>query len=307
MEISFRHWLENLDDPNAIQDPDEVAQHWYDNLPVEPPQRNEQAIRGFVNAMSEDWYCGVLTADHLQGHKFTEVMYDDKAISNNLLMISHPNLGMARGIISNEEEPEFKFKMGGINAGNLYITTPPFVYEQTDRDLLASIIYHELGHAIDFLAPKRYDIPSGRFRYNAEAYAKNINEARRYADQLKWLLRKVGNVQQVISMLEGDRTITHTDLNTPPPMLSPFRMSPALLPVAKAFLTRFHGNLTESWLKHLAGPLLTATAMAGGNLFPPQPKQPTAIVANEQERSAQEAAQLVKHIMGLMLFRGFVA
>jgi hypothetical protein len=310
--ISFRRWLEDLEDPFGIKDPEAMAQHWRDNMPMEDPKHNEQAIWDFVNHMSEPWISGVLLADHLSGEKFTEVLYPDKPIAKNFLDIDDPRLGMVRGVVTNEDSPSFRFAMGGRLAGNLYIDVLPMIYEQTDKTLLASIVYHELGHARDFLADKPYDIPSGRLTFNAEAYAHNLNEARRYSDQLRWLLKTLGSVDVVMKALEGKRTIgqdiaqKYHALGAEPPVLSPFRMPAALLPVAKAFLERFHQNLSEGWLHKLAGPLVAAASVFSGSGAAPAVIDRPVLVANQQQEQVKQCAEMVRHIIGLMLFRNFV-
>lgn len=290
--LNFRRWFENLDDPIGVQNPQAMAKHWQDNLPTEAENAplNKEAIATFAKYMAEPYTNGEALADHLLGLEVNELRYPDKPISNNLLNVSDERLQDARGFITNQEDPEFRFFMGGSRMGSLIIQHMPVVYTQQDEILVESIIRHEVGHAADWLDPNyRYVPPSGRYKWNATAYAENIHEARRYADQLHYLIRKTGDVNKVMQMLDGP---------------SSFRLAPALVPVAKAFLKEY-GLKTENWASTLATPLMMAGSFLGGDKAEP-PTQPTAIVVNQQNQFAKQAAAVVNKIISMMSLGKFV-
>jgi len=300
--MSFKCWLENLENPDAIKNPQSVASLWKKNLPTNDNLRNETEINHFVDVMADPEDNGQAIAIDLDRRAIYHPRYDHKPISNNLLNTENEKLENAVGIVTNQYDPEFIFYMGGNHPGRLVITAPPLAYDQTDRELLRSIIWHELGHAIDFIDPKYQKVnPSGHYKWNASKYAKHIFEARRYSDQLRYLMKRA-NIQDIEKALAGQRnTATKlTDLDkqlAAAPIdqkkqiqnqidhlnkissLSPFRIAPALLPVAKAFLNGFTTTKEEFE-------------------FP--------AIVKQDESSIQMAAQLVKKIIESLLFREFI-
>lgn len=278
--FNFKHWLEAIDNPEAI------AQHWHNNLPNDQDFRNPKEISHFVDLMSDPIMNGQAIALDLHKAIIHQSRYD-KPIVNNLLNIKNIRLKYAHGLVSNRKNPEFSFYMQGKNAGQLVIQHPPLVYDNEDKVLLTSIIEHELGHAQDWLNPKYENIPpSGNFTWNMQKYAENLHEARRLSDQLRSLLIKLNNKEAVLKVLRGQRftpdkminkdsnQLKHMELNP----VSPFALNKELLPVAQAFL----------------------------NIYKKEDFNPPAIVQNYNKEFAQEAANCIVKILNMFHLRYFI-
>lgn len=305
MKLSFRKWLENLADPNAIADPNKMARHWKDNLPNDNPHiKNEAGIKKFADAMSaacSNKPGGETLAHHISKYDSPILAYDE-SIANNLINSEDERLREARGFITDQDDAEFSFYMQGDRAGSLLIQHPPVVYDEEDKILINKIITHEVGHAIDWLDPQyQYVPPSGRYIMNAEKYAENIHEARRLSEMLVSLLKESGSFNKTMEMLQKP---------------GPFVLSPALAPVAASFLFTFakeHSIKIEAW-QSWAAPLLMglgATWAADATHVKPDagPVQPTYQIQQQADiktDNARTAANLVKRIVKLMQLRNFV-
>lgn len=302
MRLSFRKWLENLTDPNAIADPQQMAQHWKNNLPGDNSMKNEAGIKKFADDMSAA--CsgkpgGENLAHHISKYE-TPVLAYDEPIANNLINSDDERLREARGFITEQEDPEFSFYMQGDRAGSLLIQHPPVVYDESDKILIGKVIAHEVGHAIDWLDPNyHYVPPSGRYILNAEKYAENIHEARRLSEMLASLLREVGSFNKTMDMLQKP---------------GPFVLPPALAPVAAQFLFTFakeHSIKMESWQSWAAPLLMSAGATwaaqpAQAPTTPTQPAHQMVQQVDNKAEAAKTAANLVKRIVKLMQLSNFV-
>lgn len=321
-KLSFRRWLEALENPEA------TAAHWMQNAPKGPPQQNEAAIDEFVNVMADPTENGLAIAYDLENRGVYELRYKHRPIAGSLINTDDENLRTAEGIITNQFEPEFVFWMGGSKEGSLVIQHPPLIFDRVDRDMLHSIIWHELGHAIDWINPRFRKIkPYTRSKWNAEAYSKNIHEARQIADQLKVLLRKLGSVEKVMAALEGKRGYEDlSDIGDPTLAghlgekigsykyrpTSPFKLNEDLLPAARAFLQMME-RANESFTSKLAGYFLAGAGLGGlfGGDAPKQPPAPVPIqrnvqVANVHQQEVYLASWCVNQIITLLQFKNFI-
>jgi hypothetical protein len=212
----------------------------------------------------------------------------DEPIEGNLLNTKTGKLGNAVGIIAWPEKAHFAFELDGEKAGSLEIKHPPVIFDVSDKELLSGIIWHELRHAQDWSKGEiNYeDIP----QFNMGKYARHIMEARAYADQLRRLLQRVGNVQEVMDMLESG---------------SVFGMDERLHDTALHFLVMLKGTTNESVASWMAPVVTAASTMVppAATSTPPQ----LAPITRQAESPARDAAQLVSKLIGLFRFRNFVS
>ena len=267
-KLNFRCWFEdNFNEPDAIQDPRDVAKLWHANMPREAPKQNAHAVEQFASYMFDIDKNSQAVKNYFDGIYVNEVRYD-QPINNNLLNINDEKLKNAKGLVSSRENPAFKFFMGAELGGNLLIRHPPVFYSIKDEELIRSIIWHELRHAIDWINPEFKDVEPSSQIFDVEKYARNAYEARAFADQLKFLMKRIGNPNKVMKVL----------INTT------YKFPEALIPVAKAFLKEYSLN-AESF-----DPVF----------------QPSAIVIDQQKEDIRSAAVLVSKIVQMMQFGNFI-
>jgi hypothetical protein len=288
--LEFQRWLMEQDEDGdyPVLNPANVARRWYGKMPA-PGAQNEKAIWKFVAEMSDE----TLNYDFLQIIRrkirgVSETRYDEP-IEGNLLNTRTGKLKNAIGTIFWPGESNFGFFDTGSKAGELEIKHPPTLFAKQDRELLASIIWHELRHAQDW---SRGDVhyPPKPQKFNTGKYARHILEARAYADQLQWLLGRVKNVQEVMDMLSSG---------------SEFSLDESLHEVALQFLGMIGGGTNES-IASWAAPMVTAAATMFPQGSPATPQQPAAIT-REAENPAKEVAVILGKFIKLLLFRNFFA
>ncbi len=284
--MQFRSWFES-----NTEDVEWLAGHWYKNTPSKEDRAlfNEAAINNWVERHADEWLNGQAIKDSLT-REVMDPRYE-KPIANNLLHTDNNRLKTALGTVTNVLPPDFAFYMGGAEAGNLVIRHPPLAFSEVDRHMLASIIWHELGHAIDWLNPELQNVPVSRphFKFNWRLYTANIFEARSYPSQIRYLMKR----------LDGDVDKVEQVLNT---AQFPFKMDNRLLKVAKVYLRRFGYNYLESWASKIAAPVLGAASLFGGQQATTAPN--TAIVS--EDNTAKQVAQLVAKTIDMFTFHKYI-
>lgn len=257
--LNFRTWFES----------------WIEELPGGLPV-NESEVRAFVEAMADN--SKNLPAKRIAEASplFSRVNEDryKKPLSDNLLTISSPKLKYAQGTVTDRATPKFAFYLfdGEYKAGNLVIRIPPVLFDDEDKVLLRRILKHELRHAVDWLNPEIQDEPSGKYVregyiFNLEKYTTNRYEARAHAEELRDLMKQIGDVNKVLQLLQKR---------------SEFSMSKQLIGIAEEFLHAYQ-------LRHEQ---ITTTP-------------PPAIVRPAMMYEGR-AAQLLGRMLTKMLFRNFV-
>jgi len=225
LNFSFRVWLEDDQKPKMIKDPYGVSQTWLHALPkdvggVEP--QNDSAIWRFVDVMADPAKNGPLI--HLcctkgNGARIPsfskEERYNEK-IGGNLIHDDSHLLKNAHGVVTSVmKETMFGFAPEGPMVGSMIIMCPPLSFSMTDKLLLASVIRHESRHAADFVAMGGKTMgqkPSASVAdLDLDEYASCIVEARAWSDQLRWLLRMLGNSKAVITAIEDERSFFNFD------------------------------------------------------------------------------------------------
>jgi hypothetical protein len=90
---------------------------------------------------------------------------------------------------------------------HVMISPPPLEYDNEDRAVLASVIVHELRHAMDFHEMgDRMNIDYNKdmgthFELNMDDYARNILECRAHVDQVKNLVSTLGGGERARKVL----------------------------------------------------------------------------------------------------------
>lgn len=323
MEMQFGNWLENEDMEWATSEKKQqkllsrtsrVAHRWgQQNGPR--MEKNDPGIEIFVEAHADEWKNGEAIASDLARKEVYQIRYN-KQIAQNLLQTNDERLKSAKGVVSNHHMPEFSFCIGAdCEPGSLLIRHPPLAFDDVDKKMLDSVIVHELDHAADWLNPEFEGVePSGKYRFNWKKYADNIYEARAYYTQLMRLLKSFkGDVNKVEAALEGKRPTPaftpqekgtkdyYTQQNLISQPQSPFRLSPKLMNVARAFLSK-HRKQNENFSKWVGAPLLAASTM----FQPAADKTVPSPVAQQQQDEVQLAAKSLYEIINLLLFRNFV-
>ena len=91
---------------------------------------------------------------------------------------------------------------------HVLISPPPLEYDNEDRALLASVVVHELRHAMDFHEMgDRMNIDYHKdmgthFELDMDAYARNILECRAHVDQVKNLVSTLGGGERARKVLK---------------------------------------------------------------------------------------------------------
>jgi hypothetical protein len=196
----------------------------------------------------------------------------------------------------------FRFYDTGVEIGNIRLWFPPLIFTAADSILFKSIVLHELQHADDYVSG-HYQPQKGHYGFNKELYLKRQTERRALFTQLQYLLKRIGNVEEIIKMLSGEDTGAKDQ--------SPFAMHTELIPVAEAFLRHFSGMKEDwrSWAKGLTVPLVGAGMIGQPTDFPQNyaNQEPTSIVYNMQAENARTAAQKTMLLMQTFVFRQYVS
>jgi hypothetical protein len=282
-----------------LNNPKAIADYWREVQPTDfASVVNQEEVVVVCNALSDN----VKNVPEVNKAIKEEVVHDiryEKALSGGLIRAQSPKLQNAVAIVTTEFPQKFMFALTGKFAGMLRIFHPPLFYFGTDKSLMASIIVHELRHAADFLNPQYKNIlPSSSDFYDNNKYAKNVGEARAFAEQLNFLLRKFNfDVDLVIRTLKGLR---------PAEVPSPLRMDDDILRAARIYL-ELQRPKTEGWLSKMAAPLM----MGAASVFPksnvaPEPPESPQITQTAQRQEVRQAAILVLRIFSLFAFSNFV-
>lgn len=277
MKLDFRLWYE--DDRLIKQDVQSRA--------------NESAVDNFVKRSSQLEYCTLLVNKFLkQGRGIIEEVHE-APISGNLLSVQNDRLGRAVTIYDSVNRARFKFFPAGREAGNIWLRFPPVIFTNNDRVMLKGIVIHELQHADDWVATgfQMQEVESSEF--DMDRYLGMVEEARGLYVQLRYLLKRIGNVDEIVKLLSGNQ-----------PGGSPFAMREELIPAAKAFLDHFK-SLGEGLGSFAMAPMLAAgspeISQNNPNLDRP------AIVYNMQQEQARNAASAVKRLVQMFSFSQYVA
>lgn len=195
-DFNFRLWLEAVPELK-VHNPGGAADMWMHNLPHDSPQ-NDTEIWKFSEAMASPRQNAELMAHLMIGIDFHPIMrYGPKKISGNLLNLNSPLLREATGeIVSHPKQMLFGFGVEEPIKGKLIIAAPPVAYTPEDRALLAGIIRHELRHAADFvhMGGNGKGMATGELATtDLDGYVNHIMEARAFSDQLRWVLKLMGN------------------------------------------------------------------------------------------------------------------
>jgi hypothetical protein len=198
--MNFKLWIEN----------EEVSKWWLKNMPQDYPFI-EAEVEKFAETISNPVYNAILLFNIISGKKFTlKTVYGPKEICGNLLNIKSTHIEDAGGMITDEDHlQKMMVSIDENDKANLIISIKPMSYTDTDETLLKGIIIHELRHAADYHSYMEKGGDPNRFgsaifsEIDLVLYAKHIFEARAYAEQLRWLMKKLNNnVDLILKMLK---------------------------------------------------------------------------------------------------------
>ena len=239
--MNFKLWLEDQ----------EIAKWWLKNIPQDYPFIDAE-VKNFAGTISNPVYNAILLFNMISGKKFTlKTVYGPKEICGNLLNIKSDHIADAGGMITDENNlQKMMVSIDKNDKANLIISIKPMTYLESDEMLLKGIIIHELRHAADYHSYMEKGGDPDNFgsaifsEVDLVLYAKHIFEARAYAEQLKWLMKKLNNnVDLILEMLKRG-------LGLPDPIYQ----------FAEAFLKELvKQNRNESFQHHIEPPAVIDT------------------------------------------------
>jgi hypothetical protein len=221
--MDFKNWFggDKWAGLHSKGDEEVIADKWWDNLPrSENIQPNIAEINNWalLHATNE-----LVLKSIERDIRSSQVIYHEP-ISDNLINASSSQLRRAIGTVTTEPVGQFGFIQNGEHAGNLVMTHGPVIFEKYDMDMFASIIYHEVWHAIDWINPAFAKVPpSGKYRFNWKLYTSNLREARSFSAQIRHLLRRLKSIDTVEEALAN----------------SQFGLKGKILDVAKIYLLKY--------------------------------------------------------------------
>lgn len=292
MRLEFRSWVEDKFSDRLVNTKASV-------------RYNETAVDLYVRSSSNDSLCTLLVNKFTKGGRGVIKQLPPVQISGNLLGFEDDKLGQAITVYDSVHVPaRFKFYDEGEQAGNIWLRFAPVIFTQKDRILLKSIVIHELQHAEDWAKGGYQPMESGSsYEFNMDEYLSRVDspEARALYSQLRYLLKRIGNVDEVVKLLSGQRPDTTEK--------SPLAMRAELVPVAAEFLAHFKG-LGEG-LGSFMLPLAVGAGMAGQPSTPDFSRPAANLdrpskVYNIQQEDARTAANVVMRIMALFVFSQYV-
>lgn len=235
--MNFKQWIEN----------DQIGKLWASNTPTDYPFIDSE-VNKFAEDMCDSLRNAIYAYKILTDQKFGQrTFYGPKNICGNLLNIkSSKYLEIAVGGVTEDRNAIFAMKIMDDDKASIIILNVPMVYDYDDKLLLRSSIIHELRHAADYHEfrskggnPKDFS-SEHLYEINLELYAKHIHEARAYAEQLRWLMKKLNNKTDVVMAL----------------LSGPLGISDSLHQFAQVFLKEL---TNESYQHHLEPPSIVDT------------------------------------------------
>ena len=171
---------------------------------LKDPRILDGGIRKVVNKMADNSMNIIGLTMLITGtHQTYQSLRANDNIAGNLLKVEDENLKDYTASVplvpDISDNYLCKFIIDGPKAGSLIISHPPLLYDERDKILLGGQFVHELQHAIDWL--KGVPFKTYNPRVDVEAYTQSIHEARAFIVQLKFLLKRFGNPQEVMAAL----------------------------------------------------------------------------------------------------------
>lgn len=210
--MNFRDWILLEEKPTRIvgnTDPTTMAGVWDLLSPGNPAQSqvNIGEVWNMVRKLSNNNINRVWMKVLLEGFNFPGIGIYEADLAK---MVKIPDIeGTVQGGITSKAEfyctPQ---KIGDKIVSEVMIATPPCEYDNEERAVLSSIIIHELRHAIDFHELKStvgadYTQDRGsHYEIDMDLYARNIFEARAWADQTKILMTTLGGCERTKRVIQ---------------------------------------------------------------------------------------------------------
>lgn len=208
----YRFWTILENKPTRVVgniDPASIARIWDRMSPGIPPQSQIELgeVWNLVRKLSNNNVNRIWMKMLLEGLSFPGIrIYEDDLVK----MVKIPDMkGTIQGAISSRAEfycqPQ---KMEGNISSQVMIAPPPCEYDNEERAILSSMVVHELRHAIDFHELKDtttidYNQDKGtHYEIDMDLYARNIFEARAWADQTRILMTTLGDGERTKRVIQ---------------------------------------------------------------------------------------------------------
>lgn len=198
--MNFRDWILEEEKPTRIvgsTDPTTMSGVWDRMSPGNPAQNlvDMNEVWNLVRKLSNDKINEMWMRMVVEGLRIPEVTVYQNTLDKMVKIDGI--IGVIEGRISNQvafscDSGKFQDR----NASIVTIAPPPCRYDNKERAVLASCVIHELRHAIDV---HEIDVSidhtrdmGSHYEMDMDLYARNVYEARAWADQTKAIVNFLG-------------------------------------------------------------------------------------------------------------------
>jgi hypothetical protein len=296
-------------------------QGWYESVlsrvekehPVlQDPRINEVAIMRVVRKMADNSLNVIaLTKFITKSQQPYNSLRDNGPIARNLIKIDDERLGEYTASVEIvQDDPAHylcKFIVDGPKAGSLVVSHPPLLYDNQDKELLFGQFVHEMDHAIHWVKGANFNVHNPRV--DIDAYLHTIHEAKAFIVQLKLLLKRFGNSQEVMAAISRKaRIVSVPGVAKGYLQPAPFRWeNETLLQFAQELLKTI--ELNEAIIPTIGKALVAASAMMP-NLMPQMAKmpeiQPHVAKAQDPNTIADYALDEIQRLGKKLFLKNFV-